>query len=287
MNASQPPSIFVHIPKNGGTTLVRSLIYLFGHRGIAFAYSSPHSTDENNQMLAHFVDADILPHKRVAVGHFAFLPQYADRYPHFTLLREPVSRQFSWYYYIMRHPNEPLYPTLTAAGMTLERALPLLGDNQQVRYLINVFDRPLTEADVTRAKDYLEQRFTLFGLVERYDESLILFKRALGWPMPFYMVENISTNRAKHISEEARQIAIQQNTFDSLLYEWGSRLFAQRIAQQPPTFHEEMSAFQDKLNRWRHTIGPLWKRWDRFVLESRNHAIGQLARQVRNRIRGY
>jgi hypothetical protein len=238
-------------------------------------------------MLVRFVDADILEHKRVAVGHFAFLPQHADRYPHFTLLREPIHRQLSWYYYILRHPTEPLYPTLTAAGMTLERALPLLGDNQQVRYLINVFDRPLTEADLVRAKDYLEHRLAAFGLVERYDESLVLFKRALGWPMPFYMVENVSTNRAKSISDEARQIAIQQNTFDSLLYEWGSRLFAQRIADQPPAFHEDVSAFQGKLNRWRHTIGPLWKRWDKFVLESRNHAIGQFARQVRNRIRGY
>lgn len=287
MTTTTSPAIYVHIPKNGGTTLVRMFIYLFSRRGTVFVYSSPHDVNKNTQSLCHLIDTDVMTGKRVVAGHYAFMPQYADHFPHFTFLRDPVSRQISLYYYILRHPEDPLYPVLSADGMTLERALPLLEDNTQLRYLTNVFDRPLTHADLEQAKYQLEHRFAAFGIVERYDESLILFKRLFGWPMPLYMRENTSSNRPATVSDEAWRIAAEQNAFGAELYAWAKCLFAQRIAEQPPAFADDMREFEERLAQWRKVIGPMWQRWDKFILESRNNAAGQFLRQMRNKIRGY
>ena len=50
---------------------------------------------------------------------------------------------------------------------------------------------PLTEGDLAQAKRNLD-RFLVVGLTERFDESFILIRRALGWRLPMYERHNVS-----------------------------------------------------------------------------------------------
>jgi hypothetical protein len=55
--------------------------------------------------------------------------------------------------------------------------------NEQVRRIAGVPPEkgPCTEATLEKALEHLRTDFAVSGLTERFDESLILMKRRLGW----------------------------------------------------------------------------------------------------------
>ncbi len=285
MSEHQQLWVFVHIPKNGGSTLWQAFRYMFGGALVRNHRNIHHSPRLNCESVKIYLDTPTYP-VRIIGAHFGFMAEYAADYPHFTLLRDPIERQISWYFFVRRQVHQTLNPLLYTDGMTPERGIPLLGDNEQVRYLINVFDRPLTPADLEQAKFNLEHRFAAFGLVERYNESLILFKRTFGWPMPYYAIENKGVNRPKAISEEARRIAAAHNALDIKLYAWACELFARRIAAQPPDFEAELRRFERNLARWQRWVAPVWQRYDHFRQKRlRKHPVYRFLRRAHGKLR--
>ncbi len=283
MSNRQQLWVFVHIPKNGGSTLWQAFRYMFGRQYTKHVKVNHYHIDKANTKTRKFLDNPL--NVRIYGAHFAFMAEYAQTYPHFTLLRQPIERIISEYYYVRNNPHQTLNAQLLSADMTLECGIPLLGDNEQVRYLINVFDRPLTEADLEQAKFNLEHHFAAFGILERYNESLMLFKRAFDWPMPYYAIENKGVNRPKAISDEARRVAAEHNTLDIALYAWACELFAQRIAAQPPEFEAELRQFERNLTRWQRWIAPVWQRYDHFYQKRlRKNRVYRLLRRVRGKL---
>ena len=155
---------------------------------------------------------------RLAVtGHLHYgvhrhMPQECD---YITMLREPVARVVSMYRFILGNPRNWLHDEVVGSGMGLEefvrRAADPSVDNEQTRLIAGVGpgemmargadgrlrapEKPqvaVTENDLARAKQNLD-RFLVVGLTERFDESFILIRRALGWRVPMYETHNIST----------------------------------------------------------------------------------------------
>lgn len=105
---SEQPIIFVHIEKNGGTTLDNFF------RAMCKKYHSEYiwtSTNEVDSILSN--NKKYFSNYRFVSGHFDYGISN-QIYPgrkcfHFTVVREPLERLFSWYKYVKITPTESAY----------------------------------------------------------------------------------------------------------------------------------------------------------------------------------
>jgi hypothetical protein len=228
---------------------------------------------------------------RVAAGHVFYgvhehIPQECE---YITILREPVARVVSMFHSMRRSPQTRMYDELVRTGMGLEefaRTVPDPGiDNEQTRLISGrgrgetllqpsggrVWVAPkLTREDLETAKRNLD-RFLVVGLTERFDETFIMIRRALGWRLPMYETRNVGRTangrRPEPPSEEAIELIRERNQFDLELYEYARGLFSAAVERQGASLRREVAAFK-ALNRIPNTLGPRIPRRLRHPLRS-------------------
>ena len=112
---------------------------------------------------------------------------------------------------------------------------------------------------------YLNMTFDLVMVSERFDESMVLLKRLLGWRLQdvLYTKSNVfdKTRAGKRIPPDApsvpqynltarqRELHRKFNAADYALYEHFSKLFQQRVEAEGKTFAEEVIAFRSLLRQ--------------------------------------
>jgi hypothetical protein len=261
MNA--PPAtdyciVFLHLPKTAGVTLRRTLKWKYAPNMLTFeTLTKPaHSLGE--------VPLDVRRNLRVLNGHLHYgVHEYIPRRcEYITILREPIARVISYYYYILGHPKHWRHEELVRSGMTLEefvRTSPERGlENDQTRMLSGRGAGELDAGDLGRdaldeAKKNLE-RFLVVGLTERFDESFILIRRALGWKIPVYVTANVATS-TKPATEAAMESIRQRNQLDLELYEFARGLFSAAVEREGESLRREVAIFH-ALNRIPNSVRP-------------------------------
>jgi hypothetical protein len=238
--------VFVHIPKTAGTTLKRILTLNdeAGVRRIGNVFKGFGGWAEPNYeaVVKHLISD---PRARVAMGHVPLgirdhLPDSWIVRP-FAFLREPVDRALSHYFQIVETERvRPRYvpgsrfdapPVASITSVPYTTALShgdFVIDNLQTR-MLSGDPRPFGEVDeamLERALHNLE-RLTVFGVAERFDESVVLLHRRLGYePFP-YVPERVSASRPRggDMPADLRDAAVRANVFDARLYEQATALF--------------------------------------------------------------
>jgi len=203
----------------------------------------------------------VLPQKerqeiRCLKGHMPFgLHSYLPRPAiYITLFRYPVDRMISQYTHVLRTSDHYLHNEVTSKNMSLcdfvSSGISLELTNHQTRLISGIENEPMSAAILEIAKRNLQDRFVAFGLSERFDESLILFKRLLGWRNIFYVRQNVTRSRpSQHeIPIETIRIIEKYNTFDLELYDFAEQKFEDQICEQRASFESELRTFQ-RLNR--------------------------------------
>jgi hypothetical protein len=106
----------------------------------------------------------------------------------------------------------------------------------------------------------MSRHFAVVGLTERFDESLILLKRTLGWQQwPFYVPANVTQKRPQrqHLDTKTTHLIRAANQLDLDLYHFAQAQFEARLQQQDGSFQKELETFQ-RLNKvyalWRNSI---------------------------------
>lgn len=260
--------VFLHIPKTAGSTLRQVIRRHYPPEVICDV--PPETWDE--------VSAARLSQIRVLMGHVPFgvherLSVPAD---YVTLLREPVDRIVSLYYYVVqRGEAHPLHPLVR--GRSLDEFVATRHDqlvNAQVRQLSGI-DREPDAAALAQAKRNLATGMIAFGTDERFDESLLLFRRALGWRRVHYRRSNVTARRKRLAELPAGTIAAieRQNALDVELFAFARRLLDERIAAGG-------DAFADELRRFRR-INPLFARVTRGLVAAGRFAPRPLRRLAR------
>lgn len=254
--------VYMHIPKAGGRTFRRML-------EVGVAKWPPTRLLRPDKVLGYYGSDDRLrllesrpPREKRAIryfgGHYGyglheFLPQPTS---YLTLLREPVDRCLSAYRHLQteaarRRWDVPAATFAQLLGMRRNWAGAHFFDNCQVRYLAGEHGRPVsvpfgdcTQNMLAIALERLDE-LAFFGLTERFDESVVMLKRLLGWRFIYYRPLNVSAPLPSGtITEADRELARSHNLLDLELYEHAAELFAERVRERGP-------AFQDTVRRFR------------------------------------
>ncbi|WP_198016341.1 sulfotransferase family 2 domain-containing protein [Coleofasciculus chthonoplastes] len=249
---AQQVVIFIHIPKSGGVTLQRILEKQYTSDTIFTIQSKMfHESIERFKYLPESQHRAI----RLLKGHMFFgLHEFLPipcRY--ITILRNPVDRIISHYYYVLQNPTHYLYQDVVSQKMNLGDYVcsglsPEL-DNCQTRLLSGVQESigvgQCSFELLEKAKTNLKSHFAVVGLLERFNETMILFKKVFGWKMPFYIQRN-KTKKAfsyQNISQKILNSIIKTNQLDIELYKYGEALFEKSILKQDKYFKAEVLAF--------------------------------------------
>jgi Galactose-3-O-sulfotransferase len=261
--------VFLHVPKTAGTTLRATLRFKYpGKTVTVHDFSDPAAAMEK-------IPFETRRSARVITGHLLYgvhryIPQECD---YVTVLRHPVARAVSEYHYGRSHTGHHFHEELVRGDLNLTEFVEHprgVRDNLQTRIIAGTVAgalvRPthgggieptaLGEATLETAKERL-QSFLVAGLTERFDESFILIRRALGWRLPMYATRRVtkrSAGAASHTSAEV-DLVRARNQLDVALYEHAQKLLDAAVSAQGASFRREVAAFK-LLNRIPNAIGP-------------------------------
>jgi hypothetical protein len=263
---SERAVVFLHVPRTGGTTLHRIIERQYPPEQL---YSVGLVAGESSHKLAQ-----LSPARRAQIrmlrGHMGFgvhghLPGPTT---YVTLLRDPVERVVSYYYFILRTPTHYLFDCITSADHDLrtfvENETHIMIDNAQTRIVSGVWVGPqfgaCTRDMLETAKSNLRDRFAVVGLTERFDETLLLLKKELGWQHHSYTRHNVTARRPekRELSEAALDSILRANQLDVALYQYAKGLFEEQVRRRGPAFTRELNRYR-RVNRWVGLL--LWGYW--------------------------
>jgi hypothetical protein len=265
--------VLLHIPKTAGMTLQKILQY---HYGDAFQgagkprgrHAPPHQRTPN--VFSRFEHADTRlreiaakPGVRAVSGHITF--GLHDRLPpdarYITILRDPVERTLSQYYFHVRPHAEagkaarrdlaPPWLPPPSSELTLEECLTERGyipDNLQTRMLcglVSPYD-PLPPRALEQALHNLRERFAFVGTTERFEEFLALLNLELGWPTVAYTRSNANATRLRKedLSAGLLRVVEERNALDRELHACAAQLLAEALEGAGPELELEVEVLR-------------------------------------------
>lgn len=197
-------------------------------------------------------------------GGHEFLPGPST---YITLIREPVALAISQYRFVLRTPNHRLHETVTSSGMSLDEyvrgGVSLEVDNSQTRVISGDVATPFGEVTtemLETAKRHIEERFSMVGLTERFDESIVWLSELFGWSKLSYVrVKVAPKSQQAPVDPGTIRYLEELNCFDGDLYSFAERRLDEAISRYP-SFEQDLAQAK-KMNvlyrPWgavRHTI---------------------------------
>lgn len=232
-----PLLFFIHLPKTAGTTMLEMVTKEYAETERELLY---HNEKEMEEKLRLDEEGRI----KCVYGHYFFgLHSHVTRpYTYATILRHPIDRLLSLYYF--KQPE--IQMSITAF---LASDFPQVSNNM-TQYLAG------GSVDLGRAKENLQKHFSVIGLTERFAESVYLLKSTFGWTqIDSLWKSNVTPNRPhqEEISPEVIEIIKAQNELDLELYTFAKTLFEERIAALDAAAKKEL---EDFVNQTTGTVRP-------------------------------
>ncbi len=233
--------LFTHIPKTAGITFLHVVSAQYRMRQI---HNARGASPDTVKLIATLRKKKAI---RFVRGHFGFgVHELIDRSSRYLcFLREPIARVISHYYFHCHvHDAVPDWVAFCASH-----------ENTMTRYLSGAKftaaysgapPEPTDQATLEAAKSNLQQHYW-FGITERFDESILLFRNRLAWDIPCYKSRNITPK--KPVSPEPQDILSlieRHNRFDIELYAFANELFDQTLATQPWNLEQELNEFRTR-----------------------------------------
>jgi hypothetical protein len=216
--------VFLHIEKTAGMSIRRLLFDIYGRDEVL----------EILYMSSSYLQ-DISFKYRAICGHFHanshIYDQLRNPFVHFTVLRDPVERVLSEYYYYREQPKHARLYNL-ANKYSLEELL-----KQESKDFFPIFNwmcyhlsgiLPQTSPlSLDCAKHTLCQDMTFFGFSHNLKELAQIGRRLLGWtPVEIHHVNQ--TMHKIRPSNYLVSLIIEQNQLDIELYKFAKEIYKER-----------------------------------------------------------
>jgi len=256
-----PIVAFLHIPKSAGRTVGSVFTELYTRDAVAYGGNGirKQGAEDKTEKFAARARKPEVRVMRAKVPFGLFLRQVPEDARFVTFLREPIDRVLSQYHrhvYISPDQIEARQrkharrvqkgrenPSLSTRGRrrfrasSLEEAFandtPVL-ENLTTRFLAGIEDPvgALPPDALERAKDNL-RKFFFVGLVDRFDESVVLLLRSLAAYLVPY--RRRGTNGTKpEVTDEERALIADHNRLDLELFSFATELFEKKRASLGP-----------------------------------------------------
>ncbi|EGC32992.1 hypothetical protein DICPUDRAFT_81190 [Dictyostelium purpureum] len=235
------PHIFIHMPKTGGTSLLK--VFRKNNKSFKFYHGTIHPTYPELQHITR---------KSTLFGHFRFglhkyfndipklsLPSdaeepYFNPYSYLTMLRDPVERTISHYYFLKESISHPLHKETLNRTLLEWTAVSPTSNNEFCRRMVGIDRNVETPIDFEQLCIHrLKYTFKYIGIMERFDESIVLLSHKLGYTKLLFPNENVGKIRATHTKEtltkEERTLIERLNTADIKAYKIALEIFEKEI----------------------------------------------------------
>jgi len=202
-------------------------------------------------------------------GHLSFgLHEFfPNTCTYITILRDPIDRIISHYYFVLNNPLHYLHKKVKKHNMNLRdyvcSGISTELDNAQTRLLaghlsgtqnvsLDIGFGKCTTKMLNLAIDNLEKYFPVVGLADRFDETLVQLKRYLGWKHIYYNKMRVSKKRLakERLPNNVLKSIEKYNNLDIELYNYAKTIFDDQIKKQNKSFFMELEEFQKHNKRF-------------------------------------
>ena len=250
---------FIKVHKAGSTT-IQNILFRFGlKRNLAFVLP----------MIVPYLDLGILPikdglHYDILACHTAYRKTLFDQLlpidrVNIAIVREPMERMISAAFYF-RDVFVHEYLKEIPGPNFVEKLLlqPDIYDNRPFSYTRNAMGRDFGFEYGTKRNwnetlnelKLLDTELKLVMVMERFDESLVLLRRYLGWKMEdmIYLPRNSYKHDKIDITDEQRLKHKETCYLDYAIYDFFTDRFKERVAAEGLEFKKEVQQFQTLLS---------------------------------------
>jgi len=230
--------IFMHIPKTGGMTLNE----LFKKQYKLNEIFDHDSFQKKMMKLDELTDMEKRNIKAITGHYFYGIHQEFSRpFNYFTMLREPVDRVISSYYFLKDYPGYEMVKNMTLEEFVVKGPE---APNLQTLMVCGSQEKP----DIEKAKENLKT-FTVVGVTELFNETLFCLKKAYAWGDIHYTRKNITKNRLakEEVPSPLKNLIRKYNALDMELYDYAKKLLYEKL--QSLTVEEQMQLAKFKLEQ--------------------------------------
>ena len=237
----------MHVPKTAGGTIQAVLRGNYSESESYWVTCKPSYTSHVEKIKRGELDYDQI---KLIFGHFSFdlVGWLPEKYLVASMVREPVSRVWSYYRWARRNHKHFLHDVIASNGYgvadCIEERLSIELDNGQTRLFagsdihedrigdeecsikFGCCDREQLELAIGN----IQKRRIFVGVQEYFYTSLLLFEEIYGWDIGCVIDRNVDREGDKLPAAE-REIIEQSNAMDILLYDFVLGRFKQVVAE--------------------------------------------------------
>jgi len=265
--STKPRLLFTHVPKTAGSSL-RAIVERQYPKSTRLNIHEGSPT-ENLKILQAFsqTERDAMS---CVIGHIHFgmhhlFPNGENTYV--TMLRHPVRRIISNYYFARSKPILPGYEMAMSLSLTEYAAHPTV-NSMTTRYIAGMSGQTpesLTviqtadESTLERAKANLRDSYKIIGFTEEFDASVLMMQKAFGWGQIYYHAINTGKrlkNKEDRPSLTSELIAEIEAAcpLDMALHHYATELYE---AQKDAYGREKLAADLAAFRRMNQRIAPV------------------------------
>ena len=243
-----PTDFFMHIPRSGGSSM-RTLLTLnyAGEEKVALS-GAFHELD---WFLTR--PREIRSSYRLVHGHYPFgLHAGLDNFRYFTLIREPIARHFSEYFYARKYAHHHAHERIKTGELTLDYWAEVgehhafYHNNSLCQFLSREFHLSKPSHAMLQAACSNLEKMHVFGLTERFTESALMISKYMDWQYPVYGKRNVVMGN-KSLPESVLSKARKLQEWDIGLYEYACEIFEKRIQNEAKRFFPALEPYKEKI----------------------------------------
>ena len=244
--------IFQHIPKTGGITLSLWLLQHFDRDKVFHVRHPQHAqapifggtwgTAEDFAALPEEERSRFL----CVMGHMPFgihehIPRRA-RY--FTVLRDPIKRILSQHGQYNRMVNNQEIES--GRVLSLQEYLehkPNALENHQARFLLAEAYHGKSQAERFRlVQECLNEHFLLVGVLEKFEETVLVLNQRMGWPSVPYRRENVGRLKSspREIPPPLIELMRERNRLDFQIHAYAKESLEKALESYGPTLKQDL-----------------------------------------------
>jgi hypothetical protein len=172
-------------------------------------------------------------------GHYEYgVHQHFNKpYSYFSMVRHPIDRVISLYYYLSTNPYYVGYESMKK--MTFEE---FITKSAQAKNHQTLFFTGNYTFDIELAKKNLETHFPIVGITEMFNESIYLMKKRFDWKKINYKKINITQNRPslQDIPKNLIELIEKNNHLDMELYRYAKARLTKQLEMLSPADWNEI-----------------------------------------------